>query len=191
MATVPASFMVSPARNLIALPERADPLALTPRRWRVLGILAAALMVAGVVGLIAMPTGASAASDVIPDGDRVEATATVRGARVMVLSRNGRLRLFVAYERNEGWHGVEVQPPPPDSALAWAATRGGSGVPALSAVYGRTPAASVQVTWADGSKTAGAIKGDAWLVTRPGHVRSASVTVFAADGAVVSTVDGP
>ena len=164
---------------------------LTPPRRRVLGLAAAALFVAGVVGLVMLPTGASSAAAVVPDGSRVEATATVRGARVMVLSRGARVHVFVAYERNGGWHGVEVEAPPPDSAVAWAATRGGSGVPALSVVYGRTPAARVQVTWADGSKTDGAIKGDAWLVTRPGHVRSSSVTVFAADGAVVSTVEGP
>jgi hypothetical protein len=182
---------LSPARNLDALAERASQLVLTPRRERVLGMVAAATLVAAIVGLIVLPTGASSATAVVPAGERVEATTTVRDARVMVLSRKGRVHLFVAYERNGGWHGVEVKAPPADSAAAWAATRGGSGVPPLSAVYGRATASRVQVLWADGSKTDAAVTDGTWLVTRPGHVRSKSVTVLAADGSVVSTIDGP
>jgi hypothetical protein len=173
------------------LAERASQLVLTPRRERVLGFTVAALLVAAVVGLLVLPTGASSAAAVGPAEERVEATATVRGARVMVLSRRGRIHLFVAYERNGGWHGVEVQAPPADSAVAWAATRGGSGVPPLSAVYGRATASRVQVQWADDSKTDAAVANGTWLVTRPGHVRSKSVTVLAADGTVVSTIQGP
>ena len=186
-----AGAAVSPARNLDVLTERASQLVLTPRRTRVLGMAAAALVVAAIVGLIALPTGASSAAAVVPADERVVAAATVRGARVMVLARRERVHLFVAYERNGGWHGVEVQAPPADSAVAWAATRGGSGVPPLSAVYGRATASRVQVQWADGSKTDAAVKSGTWLVTRPGHVRSKSVTVLAADGTVVSTVEGP
>jgi hypothetical protein len=183
--------VVSPTRNLDALTDRATQLVLTPRRRRVLGMVAAALAVAAIVGLVVLPTGASSANAVLPPGNRVEATADVRGARVMVLSRAGRFRLFVAYERNGGWHGIEIEPPPADSAMAWAATRGGSGVPPLSAVYGRATAARVRVEWADGSKTDAAVTGGTWLVTRPGHVRSKLVTVLAADGTVVSTLNGP
>jgi hypothetical protein len=173
------------------LAERASQLVLTPRRARVLGMAAAAIVVAALVGLIVLPTGASSATAVVPADERVAATATVRGARVMVLSRRGHFHLFVAYERDGGWHGVEVEAPPADSAVAWAATRGGSGVPALSAVYGRATASRVQVQWADGSTTDGAVSNGTWLVTRAGHVRSKSVTVLAADGTVVSTIAGP
>jgi hypothetical protein len=173
------------------LAERATQLVLTPRRRRVLGMAAAAVVVAAIVGLFVMPTGASSAAAVVPEGERIEATATVRAARVMVLSRAERFHLFVAYERDGGWRGVEIEPPPPDSAMAWAATRGGSGLPPLSAVYGRSDAARVRVEWADGSKTDATVTGGTWLVTRPGHVRSKVVTLLAADGAVVSTLAGP
>ena len=181
----------APARNLDALDERGSQLVLTPRRTRVIGMVVAALMVAAIVGLFVLPTGASSAAAVVPAGERVVVATTVRGARVMVLARRERIHLFVAYERSGGWHGVEVQAPPADSAVAWAATRGGSGVPPLSAVYGRASASRVQVQWADDSKTEAAVTNGTWLVTRPGHVRSKSVTVLAADGTVVSTVAGP
>ena len=182
---------VSSARNLVALAEPSTPLSLTPRRVRLLGLAAAAITVAAVVGLVLLPSGVSSASEVVPDGQRIATTAVVRDARVMLLTRNSRQHLLVAYERDGGWHGVEVTPPPADSAAAWAATRGGSGVPALSAVYGRASAGRVQVTWADGSTNEVPVVRGAWLVARAGHVRSKSVTVLGADGAVVSTIEGP
>lgn len=181
----------SPARNLSALPDHPNQLALTPRRVRLLGLVAAAIVVFAGVGLVVMPTGASSAADVVPDGERVRSTAVVRDARVMLLMRNDTLHLLVAYRRDGGWHGVPVAPPPADSAAAWAATRGGTGVPAMSAVYGRADAARVKVAWADGTTNEVPIVRDTWLVARPGHVRSESVTVLAADGTVVSTIDGP
>lgn len=144
------------------------------------------------MGSFSLPTGASSADDVVPEGARVAARAPVAGARVMLLSQADRLQLLVAYKGDAGWHGVEVAPAPPRSAAAWAATRGGAGVPALSAVYGRTDGARVQVAWADG-KTAEAVAGSGgvYLVARAGHVRSESVTVLAPDGSVLSKVEGP
>lgn len=110
----------------------------------------------------------------------------------MLLSQANRLQLLVAYKRDAKWHGVEVAPPPPRSAAAWAATRGGSGVPALSAVYGRTEGARVLVAWADGRKVEGDTgSGGVYLFARAGHVRSESVTVLATDGSVLSKVEGP
>jgi hypothetical protein len=178
--------------TFVALTAPADRLSLTPGRRRALSLAVAALFVAGVVGLIGLPTGALSASEVVPDGERVLVTATVQGARVMVVERGDQVHLLVAYHRDEGWHGVEVQSPPPDTAVAWAATKGGSGVPALSAVYGRSStAARVQIVWADGRKADVAVADRAWLVTRPGHVRSKSVTELTGDGTVVSMVEGP
>jgi hypothetical protein len=182
---------VSPARNLVALAEPSTQLAFTPRRVRLLGLVAAAIGVASGVGLVLLPTGASSATAVVPDGERVETTAVVRDTQVMLLNRNRTLHLLVAYHGDGGWHGVEVQPPPPDSAAAWAATRGGTGVPALSAVYGRATGTRVRVTWADKTVNEVPVVRGVWLVARPGHVRSASVTILGADGAVVSTIDGP
>ena len=156
-----------------------------------LGLAAAAIVVAAVVGLFVMPTGASSAAAVVPEGARVRTPAVVRDAQVMLLTRNDTMHLLVAYERDGGWHGVPVAPPPADSAAAWAATRGGTGVPPMSAVYGRADAARVKVAWADGTTNEAPIVRGTWLVARPGHVRSKSVTVLAADGAVVSTIEGP
>lgn len=167
--------------------------ALTSRWTRGLGLASAALLVASVVGVVAQPSGAASADDVVPDGARVAARAPVGDARVMVLARGSQRVLLVAYERDDEWHKVEVAPPPARSAAAWAATRGGRGVPALSAVYGRTEADIVRVEWADGGNTPDvtARPDGTFLVARPGHVRSKSVMMLAADGTVVSTVDGP
>jgi hypothetical protein len=173
------------------LAEPSTQLAFTPRRVRLLGLAATAIAVAAVVGLLLLPTGASSAAAVVPDGEKVEMTAVVRDARVMLLERNHTLHLLVAYEGDGGWKGVEVHPPPPDSAAAWAASRGGTGVPALSAVYGRAAAARVRIEWADGTVNEVPVARGVWLVARAGHVPSKSVTILAADGAVVSTIDGP
>jgi hypothetical protein len=167
--------------------------ALTARWVRTIGVAAAALVVASVVGLVALPTGAASADDVVPEGARVVARAPVGGARVMVVAQGARRRLLVAYQRDDKWHKVEVAPPPARSAAAWAATRGGRGVPALSAVYGRTEADLVRVEWADGRDVADvkARPDGTFLVTRAGHVRSKSVTMLASDGTVLSTIEGP
>lgn len=158
-----------------------------------MGLAAAALLVASVVGLVTQPEGASSADDVVPDDARIAARAPVKNARVMVLARGSQRLLLVAYERDDEWHKVEVAPPPARSAAAWAATKGGRGVPALSAVYGRTEADIVRVEWSDGGTTPDvtARPDGTFLVTRPGHVRSKSVMMLAADGTVISTVDGP
>jgi hypothetical protein len=172
------------ARNLVALPPR------SPRL--LLGLAAGALFVASLIGLTTLPTGADSAADVVPPGSRTTASVPVEDARVLLVERGGRAHIVVAYRRDEGWHAVNVPPPPAGSAAAWAATRGGSGVPALSAVYGKTDGAKVKVEWADG-KTADATVGSdhTYLVVRPGHVRSKSVSVLGADGALLSTVEGP
>ncbi|MEY2569640.1 MAG: hypothetical protein QOE35_4169 [Actinomycetota bacterium] len=102
------------------------------------------------------------------------------------------MQILVAYHRDEGWHGVEVPAPPARSAAAWAATRGGAGVPALSVVYGRADGARVKVEWIDGQLTETTVGADhAYLLARRGHVRSKSVSALGADGAVLSTVKGP
>ncbi|MDQ1375414.1 MAG: hypothetical protein QOJ09_2752 [Actinomycetota bacterium] len=178
--------------NLHVLPERSTRLALTPRRHRLVGLAAAALFVASVVGLLSLPTAAASADDVVPAGARVVGRARVGGARVLLLSRGNRLHLLVAYRRHEGWHGVEVAPPPARSAAAWAATRGGAGVPSLSAVYGTTDGARIKVEWVDGRTGDAPVRPDhTYLVARGGHVRSKAVSILGADGVVLSTIDGP
>jgi hypothetical protein len=164
---------------------------LTPRRQRAVGLAAAAVLVAAVVGLVALPTGASSAEAVVPRGDHIESRAKVGPARILVVTRKGQLRLLVAYRRGEGWRHVEVAPPPARAAAAWAATRGGAGVPALSVVYGRTDGVRVRVVWADGTSDERPVTGGVFLLARAGHVRSKTVAIMAADGTVQSTVAGP
>jgi hypothetical protein len=182
----------SRARNLHVLPVR-SPRHVVTARWRqVLALAAAALLLASLVGLAALPTGAASAEEVVPHDARVAARTSVGGALVLLLARDARVQILVAYHRDEGWHGVAVPAPPARSAAAWAATRGGGGVPALSVVYGRTDGARIRVEWVDG-QTADAAAGPdhAYLVARRGHVRSKSVSSLGADGAVLSTVKGP
>lgn len=164
------------------------------KRWTwTVGAATVILFVASLVALVTLPTGASSADAVVPKGARVAAREPVGSARVLLLSQGKQLRLLVAYERDEGWHGAEVAAPPADAAAAWAATRGGAGVPALSAVYGRTDTgARVKVTWADGQIGESLVRPDrTFLVVRPGHARSGSVAILGADGAVISTIEGP
>jgi hypothetical protein len=128
----------------------------------------------------------------VPDGRRVAASTHVDDVRVMVLSTRSRLNILVAYRGEKGWHAVAVDPAPPGALAAWAATRGGGDVPALSAVYGRATGAQVRVAWADGRTAVTKTASDGtYLVARPGLVRSSHVTVVGDDGAVLSEVEGP
>jgi hypothetical protein len=153
---------------------------------------AATQLVAALVGLAGLPTGAATAAATVPEGGRVAASVPVAGVRVMVLSTSGRLSLLVAYSGEKGWHGIEVDPAPAGSVAAWAATVGSREVPALSAVYGRAQGGRVRVDWADGrvAETDTAADGT-YLVARPGRVRSAHVSVLGEDGVVVTAMDGP
>ena len=162
------------------------------RSSRLLAASTSLLLVLSLVGLASLPTGASTATGVVPDGHRVAASAGVGEVRVMVLSASGRLGLLVAYEGEKGWHAVEVDPAPLGAVAAWAATRGAGEVPALSAVYGRAEGARVRVQWADGQLAEVSTATDGtYLVARPGRVRSAQVTVLGGDGAVIVEVEGP
>jgi hypothetical protein len=168
------------------------PKSATARQQQLLGVVIAALLIAGIVGAMRIPGGASSATETIPDGARVAAQTTVGAARILLVDQKGRLQLVVAHRRDGRWFGVEVDPPPPDSAAAWAATRGGGGVPPLSVVYGRSQGAAVRVMWSDGrSANVTPTSDGSWLAARTGHVRSRSVTVSDAGGAVVSEIKGP
>jgi hypothetical protein len=163
-----------------------------PRTPRVLLLAAAAVLAAALVGLASVPTGAETVQGTVPDGRRIAASAPVAGVRVLVLSSGQRLSLLVAYRGEKGWHGVAVDPAPANALAAWAATRGGGDVPALSAVYGRATGARVQVRWADGRVADATPASDGtYLVARPGLVRSRHVTVLGDDGAVLTEVAGP
>ena len=163
-----------------------------PRAPRVLLGAVVLLLLAALVGLASLPAGADSAAGVVPPGRRVAASAPVAGARVLLLSDAGRLNVLVAYKGDKGWHGIGVDPAPRGSLAAWTATRGGQGVPALSAVYGRADGGHVRVKWADGrvAETTTASDGT-YLLARPGHVRSSSVSVLGDDGAVLTEVEGP
>ena len=163
-----------------------------PRTPNLVLVAAALLLALALVGLASVPTGADTPQGTVPDGRRVAATARVGEVRVMVLSGRSRINLLVAYRGEKGWHGVAVDPAPPGAVAAWAATRGGGDVPALSAVYGRATGAKVRVRWADGETrvTTTALDGT-YLAARSGMVRSSSVTVLGDDGAVLNEVKGP
>ena len=163
-----------------------------PRVPRLLQVSAGVLLVAALIGLASLPTGAASAAATVPDGRRLAASAAVADVRVMVVSAAGRLNLVVAYKGEKGWHGVDVDPAPRGAVAAWAATRGAGEVPALSAVYGRADGPRVRVQWADG-RTADAVTASdgTYLVARAGRVRSQQVTVVGDDGAVIIEVRGP
>jgi hypothetical protein len=153
--------------------------------------VAVVAIVAALVAFASMPTGAATRDAVVPADARVAATGAVGDARVLLLSQRGRLRLLVAYHRSKGWFGVPVAPAPQGSPVAWAATRGSSVVPSLSAVYGRTDGSPVgvqlRVRWADERQTLATPASDgAYLVVRRGRVRVADVSVVAADGSATS-----
>jgi hypothetical protein len=163
-----------------------------PRTPRGVLIAAGVLLVAGLVGLASVPTGAETVQGTVPEGRRVAASARVADVRVMVLSSGSRLNVLVAYHGEKGWHGVAVDPAPAGAVAAWAATRGGGDVPALSAVYGRATGAKVTVRWVDGRTASTTPASDGtYLVARTGMVRAARVTVLGVDGAVLTAVDGP
>ena len=163
-----------------------------PRLSRSLAAVAGLLLVAALVGLASVPTGADTPQGTVPDGRRIAASTGVGDVRVMVLSTASRLNLLVAYRGEKGWHGVAVDPAPPGALAAWAATRGGGDVPALSAVYGRATGAQIRVRWADGRTVVTKPASDGtYLAARPGMVRSSQVTVLGDDGAVLGQVKGP
>jgi hypothetical protein len=165
----------------------------TQRQERALGLVIAVLLVLGVVGLARTPGGASSAAGTVDDGATITTQTSIGSARLLLVEHKGRLQLIVAHRRDGRWFGVDVDPPPADAAAAWAATRGGGGVPPLSAVYGRSRgSAGVKVTWADGRSTPVVPERDgSWLVARTGHVRSRQVTVTDAAGTVLTEIKGP
>ena len=163
-----------------------------PRTPRLVLAAAGVLLAAALIGLASLPTGAATPQGTVPEGSRLAASSRVGDARVMVLSARGRLNLLVAYRGEKGWHGVEVDPTPPGTVAAWAATRGGGEVPALSAVFGRATGTRVRVRWRDGQSVEVTPEPDGtYLVARRGLVRSAQVLVLGDDGAVLVEVPGP
>ena len=163
-----------------------------PHTPRLVLVAVALLLTAALIGLASVPTGAQTAEATVPDGRRVAASTTVAGVRVMTLSSGSRLALLVAYRGEKGWHGVDVDPAPAGAVVAWASTRGGGEIPALSAVYGRATGTRVRVRWADGRAVEVVPKSDGtYVVARTGVVRSAAVTVLGEDGSTLSEVQGP
>ena len=161
-------------------------------RFRVLVAAVAVELVVALIGLAALPTGASTPEGVVPKNARVAARSQVHDARVMLLSESGRLRVLVAYPGDKGWFGVQVRRPPATASVAWAATRGTDDIPALTVVYGRLDGARVRVRWQDGDAQEVAPASDGtFLAVRAGRVRSDAVEVLAPDGALLTLVEGP
>lgn len=159
---------------------------------RLLAVAVGVVLAAALVGLAALPTGAPHAEAVVPPDSRVAGTAVVDGARVLLVSKAGRLRVVIAYRGDKGWFGARATAPPAHTAVAWTATRGAGPVPALSAVYGRVTGATVQVQWADGRASRAVTATDGTFVTaRAGRVRARAVLVRGANGDVVERVAGP
>jgi hypothetical protein len=165
---------------------------MTTRATRTLAASIAIVLAAALVGLAALPTGATRADAIAPVSSRVAGSVPLGDVRVVLLSDGGRLRIAVAYRDDKGWFSVRGTTPPGDAAVAWTATRGGGPVPPLSAVYGRAEGATVEVRWVDGrvSRTTPAT-GGTFVVARRGHVRSQVLLVRAANGDVTDRVEGP
>jgi hypothetical protein len=156
------------------------------------GGLVAALLVAGLIGLAALPTGSSSPAAAAPSDARVSASRTVGPVRVLLLAKQGRLRVLIAYHQAKGWFGVSVDPAPPDAVAAWTATRGSKSIPALAAVYGRTDAATARVTWRDGAVDTTAVGRDGnYLMVRRGRMAATKVDLLKGDGSIATTVPGP
>jgi len=158
----------------------------------VAGGLVAALLVAGLIGLAALPTGSSSPATAVPSDARLSFSRTVGPVRVLLLSRRGRLQVLIAYHQAKGWFGVLVDPAPPGALAAWTASRGSASIPALSAIYGRTEAATARVTWRDGRIDTTAVGRDGnYLVVRRGRTAAIKVELLNQDGTVATTVQGP
>lgn len=153
---------------------------------------AAFVLAAALLALAALPTGAAAPDGVVPVGSRVVTSAAVGGARAILASDSGQLRVHVAYRGPKRWLGVALDPAPLGAVAAWAGTPGEAGVPSLSVVYGRITAETVRVEWADGSVNEVRAESDgAYLVARRGRVQATKVLARAADGRRVFEVPGP
>jgi hypothetical protein len=94
---------------------------------------------------------------------------------------------------DKGWFAARAPAPPAGSEIAWVSTKGDAHIPTLSAVYGRVDGATaVRVRWADGEVNAARADGDGtFLLVRSGRVRSGTVIVLGAHGAIVRKVRGP
>lgn len=155
-------------------------------------VSAAVVLVAGLVALAAVPTGAATVDGVLDRGDRVAARAEVDDAVVLLVASGSERSLLVAYSTGKGWFGVDVDPPPDGARTVWTATQGGGQVPALSAAYGTSDGARVRVEWADGRTTESTVARDgSWLAARPGTVRAKAVVALAEDGSVLLEEAGP
>jgi hypothetical protein len=163
------------------------------RAVRPLAVAIALLIGAGLVAVASLPTGSASPEAAIDPGGRVAASVRVDDARVLLVSRSGRLEVVVAYKGQKGWLAAPLDPAPAGTVAAWTGTSGTGDerVPALAAVFGRTDGSRVRVRWSDGRTTSveTAVDGT-YLAARPGRIGSARVDVL--DGRrTVLTVEGP
>lgn len=154
------------------------------------GSLAVGLVLAALVVVGGAPTGVPDPEGVVPGGSRVAARADTDGAVVLVVAEGTDRYVMVARRGAKGWFGLRAPDPEAGAPVAWTATTGGSGVPALSAAYGRAPgAARAVVTWADGRRQVGRVGLDGtWLVARRGRVGLREARVVDGGGRVVERV---
>ncbi len=154
------------------------------------GVIALSLL-AGLLALGAQPTGSATPEATVAADARVAARRDVDGVAVMLTVSRGDVVLVVAHHKSKGWFGIAVDPVPRAVDTSWTATKGGDGVPALSAAYGRSTSERVRVTWSDNSSDTVLVGTDGmWLAARPGEVQLARVERLGAEGAVLSTEAG-
>ena len=149
----------------------------------------ALLVVVALVGVADLPTGERSAEAVVPHGARLAARAPLDDVHVFLTVDRGDLVTIVAYEGEKGWLGVDLEPVPGRTPVAWAATEGGGDIPALSVVYGRVDGESVRVEWADATVSKVEAERDgAYVVARRGKIVVEKVVVLDATGRAVLEV---
>lgn len=163
------------------------------RSRRFLGWVAAGAAVILAVGLVALagfPTGEPTPQDVVPPSGRLAAQAQVGGVHVLVAVDSGELVGMVAYDGDKGWLSVDLDPVDGSTPAAWVSTAGNGPVPALSAVYGRTPGDRVRIEWADGAVDTVATERDgAYVVGREGQTEVDRVVVTDGDEVVLEVTE--
>lgn len=159
---------------------------------RLVGAAIALVLLAALLALGAQPTGSATPEATVASDARVAVRRDVGPVVVMLTVARGDLTLVVAYHESKGWFAAPVDPVPRSVETTWTSTRGGDGIPPLSAAYGRAAPGKVRVAWADNASETVTVGTDGlWLAARTGQVELAAVQRLAPDGTVMSEESGP
>lgn len=160
-------------------------------RAALIGVLVSLVFIS-LVWLASLPTGAGSPAGTVAAGSRLAVSAKLTGTEVLVVSTRGALSIQVAYAGPKGWLAAPLRAAPSNAVAAWAGTRGGGTIPAMSVVYGRAPGTAVAVTWADGRRTNVRTTSDGvYVAVRDQFVASAHVRVLDRVGQTLLELDGP